>query len=59
MPFLVDARLSHQMRWQVRAALPTEWMQDAWDRWRATVVDDGVVDAASVNRSAGQAKQAA
>eukprot|EP01050_Picozoa_sp_SAG11_P013330 SAG11_NODE_1548_length_4703_cov_6.701564_4_plen_250_part_00 len=52
MPSLLDARLSHQMRPEVRAALPTRWMQRAWDRWMLTVVDDGVKDAALLNRAA-------
>ena len=52
MPSLLDARLSHQMRPKVRAALPTGWMRQAWDRWMLTVVDDGVAGAAALNRAA-------
>jgi hypothetical protein len=54
MPSLLDARLSHQMRPEVRAVLPMEWMQKAWDRWMDTVVDDGLANTASLNRAAGQ-----
>ena len=52
MPSLLDARLSHQMRPEVGDAMPKPWMRHAWERWMATVVDDGLKDAQTTNRAA-------